>query len=291
MFSNTTFISNVKLIAICGCALALLACSSSEGDNNDHKNHDDASAGQNQADAQGSKPVTIDESKLEGIESLQAKLDEKANGGKRDPESERAVAFRKGIELVGESEAMTTALKVGDKAPAFTLPNHKGEMVSSTELLKEGPIVIVWYRGAWCPYCRIQLVEMQAIIDRIQDAGASMVAISPELPYLTVDTMSNAEIKVADLGYSVLSDLNNDAARDFKIVYTMPSVVNEQFLPRLDLAARNGTDNYDMPLAVTYVIAMDGTITFCEFDKDYKVRAEPAEVLRNLLELQAKREG
>lgn len=258
-------------------ALSLSACTNADEPAPNADDSGEKSSTSNQSDADQGADME------DPLPSLQAALDEKANNPNRDPDSPRAVAFREGIELVGESDAMENGLREGAQAPAFTLPNHRGEPINSADLLKQGPLVVVWYRGAWCPYCNIQLSHMAEAMPRIKKLGANVVAISPELPDQTVK-----KTDVDKLGFAVLSDLNNNVARKFKIVYTMPDVVNDLFLKGgLDLAKKNGTNNYDMPLAVTYVIDTTGEITYAYYDKDYKKRAEPMEIIDHLQTLKA----
>ena len=182
--------------------------------------------------------------------------------------------FAQGIEDVGASGVLDGARKVGDPAPNFTLPGATGDEVALADLLDEGPVVLIFYRGGWCPYCNIQLQALQRLLPEFEAAGASLVAISPELPDHTLDTAQKEE-----LTFEVLSDVGNEAARKYGVVYPLPDYLVQVFRAGLDLAARHGDDKWELPLAATYVIDTDGTITYAFVDKDYRKRAEPAEVL------------
>ena len=110
--------------------------------------------------------------------------------------------------LVEESERMAqlgindTSLKPGDKAPSFTLSNAVGHSVSSDDLLKQGPLVISFYRGAWCPYCNMELVALQQTLPAIKEAGGQLIAISPNLP-----DKSLSSVEKHKLAYEVLTRL------------------------------------------------------------------------------------
>ena len=212
--------------------------------------------------------------------SLQSKLDSMKNRFESKATDEKKQAYQKGVDEVGESAAMKNALREGDEAYKFELPNADGETVKLDELLKEGPVVVVWYRGGWCPYCNIQLKEMQSYLPQIKELGANLVAISPEVPDSSLSTKEKDELE-----YFVLSDKGNDVARRFGIVYTLPEVVQEQFEGRIDVDAYNGDEKKELPLAVTYIINKVGTITYAFIDKDYKKRAEPEVIIGELKKL------
>lgn len=86
------------------------------------------------------------------------------------------------IEELRASFARDKALRVGDKAPELVLPDSKGALISLSALLRQGPVVLTFYRGAWCPYCNIQLRAYQAVLPRISALGARLVAVSPQRP-------------------------------------------------------------------------------------------------------------
>lgn len=212
--------------------------------------------------------------------SLQSKLDSMKNRFESKATDEKKKAYEQGVEEVGESAAMKTALKEGDDAFMFELPSASGSNVKLEELLKDGPVVVIWYRGGWCPYCNIQLREMQSYLPQIKELGANLVAISPEMPDSSLSTKEKDQIT-----YHVLSDAGNKVGKKFGIVYTLPEVVQKQFEGRLDVDAYNGDNKKELPLAVTYIINKDGKITYAFIDKDYKKRAEPEEIIRELKKL------
>lgn len=168
------------------------------------------------------------------------------------------------------------ALSKGDKAPTFTLPDHLGNTVRSADLLAAGPVLINFYRGNWCPYCNLELRAYQTHLDRIKRAGATLIAISPMLPDNSMDIAAKN-----DLAFPVLSDVGNKVANDFGLVFTVDSRIQAMYLQRLgnDLPTLNGDDSFTLPLPATYVIGQDGIITYSYVNADYRLRADPEDVL------------
>lgn len=209
-------------------------------------------------------------------DTLAERLDARSAEAAENVPAEVRSEFAKGIDAVAESGIVARAKQVGDKAPDFTLKNAVGEKVSLSKLLEEGPVVLTWYRGGWCPYCNIALAALQEELPAIKDAGATLVALSPELPDKTLDTKQKNE-----LGFEVLSDLNHEVAKDYGIVFKLTPKVRELYKGFFDLTEYNGKEAGDdsLPLAATYIIGTDGTIDWAFLDADYRKRAEPADIV------------
>jgi peroxiredoxin len=194
--------------------------------------------------------------------------------------SEVLKAVDEGVEGIRKSGVVEKALKVGDKAPDFELPNASGKPVQLSALLENGPVVVTWYRGAWCPFCNNALRGFQKSLPEIKAEGASLIAISPQTPD---NSLSTAE--KAGLGFEVLSDKGNKAALSFGIAYKLPEVTTELMKGRVDLRKFNGDDSKEPPLGATYVIDRAGVIRYAFVDADYRKRAEPSEVVTALKKL------
>jgi peroxiredoxin len=188
---------------------------------------------------------------------------------------ERIRAYEQGIEDVRKSGVLDKALKVGDRAPEFALPDAAGKTIRLSELIARGPVVVTWYRGGWCPYCNIALRGFHQSLPEIRAAGASLVAISPETPD---NSLSTAEKNHLD--FDVLSDRGNKAAHAYGVAYKIPAVIAGQMKGRL--AKQNGDDSGELPLGATYVIDRDGIIRYAFVDADYRKRAEPSDVIAAL---------
>jgi peroxiredoxin len=174
----------------------------------------------------------------------------------------------------------SSAPAVGDQAPNFRLPDARGGEVELAELRAAGLVVVVFYRGQWCPYCNLQLAAFQGALDDITAAGAKLVAISPQTPD---SSLTHAER--AELAFPVLSDVGNQVARDYGLVFTQAdtsTAVSREI--GLDLADFNGDNSHELPAASTFVISRDGTVRFVSISGDYRWRIGPDEVLAVLKE-------
>lgn len=176
------------------------------------------------------------------------------------------------------SDITSQALQVGGKIPSFTLTNATGQEISSDELLKKGPLVISFYRGGWCPYCNLELKALQEALPEIQQQGAELVAITPELPDASMTTSEKN-----NLTFQVLSDVKNEVASAFGLVFTLAKELQPLYEGwGIDLQKRNGDDSYELPLAATYVVSSTGEVTYAFLDVDYTKRMEPAKIVEVL---------
>jgi peroxiredoxin len=173
-------------------------------------------------------------------------------------------------------------LQRGDRAPDFALQDATGGgLVESRDLRLRGPLVVCFYRGAWCPYCNLELRAWQQHLAELTDLGASFVAISPQ----TLDASQTLADKHA-LSYPLLADRGNAVARRFGLVFTVDEgmrAVLEGF--GIDLPAYNGESTFELPVPATYVVGSDATIAGSWVDVDYRRRAEPSAVLARVREL------
>ena len=178
-------------------------------------------------------------------------------------------------DVLGASGITDQTLTAGDMAPDFELPDATGKQVRLSELLKQGPVVINFYRGEWCPYCNLELRAFQTLLPEFKQAGATLVAISPELPdhSLSVTEKHNLE-------FPVLSDVGNQVSRQYGLVFTLDESLRPIYKNfGIDVAASNGDDSYELPLPATYVIDQSSRIRYAFAEADYTQRAEPQDVL------------
>lgn len=174
------------------------------------------------------------------------------------------------------------ALKLGDSAPAFVLVNAFGERINSIELLKKGPLVINFYRGAWCPFCNLELAAYQDVLPDIEALGGQLVAISPELPDKAMTLSEKHKLK-----FQILSDTNNLIAREYGIVFTVDKKLRRLYrLMNINLSTSQGNKNYELPVPATYIIGKNGIIILSHVDTDYTNRLDPSEVIECLKAMQ-----
>lgn len=181
----------------------------------------------------------------------------------------RAVAELKALRVAAG------ALVVGAEAPAFELLNHEGNISRSADLLTRGRLVICFIRGRWCPFCVGQMEAMNLVLPLIEDAGASMVAISPQTVKQSYFMHDQHKLR-----FPLLSDSGNKIARQFGLTYRVPaeqeSVYRRAFV---SLPFTNGDDSWDLPIPATYIVGRDGRILYASANEDYTVRPEPADIL------------
>jgi peroxiredoxin len=173
-------------------------------------------------------------------------------------------------------------LSVGCKAPDFTLNDHNGKPVSSA-VLSQGHLVICFFRGRWCPFCVGQLEAVNLVLPQIVQAGASLLAISPQ----TVQ-QSFFMVEQHELRFPLLSDVGNQVARQFGLVYRVPH--EQQAIYRrafVNLPFANGDDSWELPIPATFILDRDGSLLYASANEDYTERSEPAEILHRLVQLRA----
>jgi peroxiredoxin len=173
------------------------------------------------------------------------------------------------------SGAAQKALKAGDRLPDFTLSDPDGDKVSSADLLSDGPLVISFYRGVWCPYCNMELQALQEALPQFTALGAKLVAISPQNP-----VNSRKSVRQNKLTFPILSDPHNDVAAAFGLRFEMQDYLIELYKAlKNDLPAFNGDPSWTLPMPARYVVGQDGIILYAEVNPDYTSRPEPQDML------------
>src|SRR5579871_621715 len=181
----------------------------------------------------------------------------------------RAVAGLRGRRLAAG------ILPVGANAPSFELADHDGKIVRSSDLLERGRLVICFIRGRWCPFCVGQVEAMNLVVPLIEQAGGSLVVISP--PDVKQSFFMHDQHK---LRFPLLSDAGNKVARQLGLTYRVPAeqeaVYRRAFV---NLPFTNGDESWELPVPATFVMERDGTILYASANEDYTERPEPGDVL------------
>ena len=187
----------------------------------------------------------------------------------------------KSFEKLHASETGDSAINIGDSAPDFELPNATGGTVRLYEALDRGPVILNFYRGGWCPFCNLELQALQSRLQEIKSLGATLIGISPETPDNSLTTAEKHQ-----LGFDVLSDVGNNTARDYGLIFTVYEEMRPLYLKwELDVPAFNGDNSWELPVPATYLIDTDKVVRAAHVDKDYTKRMEPDLILAELRKL------
>ncbi|MDR5836546.1 peroxiredoxin-like family protein [Caballeronia sp. LZ034LL] len=211
--------------------------------------------------------------------TLQAKLDAfKAHfESKVAPAEVIDIFHRTTAELIAGGQA-ERSLKVGDLAPTFTLTTAEGERVSSTDMLEQGPLVVTFYRGVWCPYCNLDLQAIEEVADEIRALGATLVSLSMQTAANSLKSQRQNK-----LSYPILVDEGGKTADAFGIRFRLQDeLINAYKGFNVDLPEINGEPSWTLPMPARYVIARDGTIAYAEVSPDYTQRPDPSELVAAL---------
>lgn len=183
---------------------------------------------------------------------------------------------RRAVQGLVSSGAAAQALKAGDRAPSFELPDARGRNFILGDRLAQGPVVLVFFRGRWCPYCVAQLEELERLRPEFEQAGAALAAISPQKLQHTGFTAEQHHLR-----FPVLSDKDNAVARQYGVAWKLPDYLVAHYRGVfVNLEHANANKDWELPVPATFVIAPDGTVVWAQVDPDFTRRPEPREVLR-----------
>ena len=169
-------------------------------------------------------------------------------------------------------------LQVGAVAPNFKAVDNTGKTYSLKKELKKGDVVVIFYRGQWCPYCNKELSHLNDSLSLVTAKGATIVAISPETPENVAKTVSKSKTS-----FPVISDKDLSILKAYKVNYAVQGKLLERYTTyKLDFTVANGSNGAVLPVPATYVIGKDGIIKYVFFNPNYKVRASVLDILNHL---------
>ena len=216
------------------------------------------------------KPSTLPEQLQDTVQGFMAGL----------PDSEKTTVMGS-FEKLHASDVASNAINTNDSAPDFELANATGKSVKLSDALKKGPVVLSFYRGGWCPFCNLELQALQSRLPQIKALGATLVAITPETPDNSLST-----VEKHGLEFEVLSDIGNQVARDYGLLFHVYEEMRPLYLKwGLDVPAHNGDESWELPVPATYLIDRDGIVRSAYVDKDYTRRMDPAQIEEELKKL------
>lgn len=169
-------------------------------------------------------------------------------------------------------------LFIASKAPDFKAKDQNGEEIRLKDLLKKGKVVLVFYRGQWCPYCNRELSRLQDSLQLINDKGATLIAISPEKPENIFKTIEKTKA-----AYSILYDEGLKIMKAYDVEFEVPeNTITRYRNAGLDIEKNNGANGKYLPVPAIYIIDKESNITYRFFEPDYKKRPSVLELLNNL---------
>ena len=182
------------------------------------------------------------------------------------------------IEFTGNAQEAPEGLFINSKAPDFKGTDQFGKEIRLKDAIKQGKVVLVFYRGYWCPFCNRQLKKLEDSLQFIKEKGATVIAVSPEKPESVSKTIDKTKAE-----YPVLYDEGLKIMKAYEVDYE----VQENTITRyrntgIDLEKTNGKDWKFLPVPAVYIIDKEGKITYRYFDADYKKRPSVQEILKNL---------
>lgn len=180
------------------------------------------------------------------------------------------------VALFGQDKP--AGLQVHDKAPAFTAKDQSGNIISLQDQLKKGPVVLVFYRGYWCPYCNKQLKKLEDSLSLITGKGARLVAITPEKPESIGKTVGKTKAS-----YSILHDEGLRIMKSYQVAFAVDPATIEQYKKYgINFTEANGNNGANLPVPAVYIINQQGEISYRFFDANYANRASVAAILAQL---------
>ena len=170
-------------------------------------------------------------------------------------------------------------LKVGEKAPRFKADDYLGNKVDSKKVLKENTIILIFYRGEWCPYCDRYLSRVNDSLAMLIGNGARVIAVGPE----TVTNVEKTQSK-SHATFTLISDSDEKIMTNYDVLFRVNENYQNKFKTKMnkDLAELNGKDLAKLPVAATYIIGQDGVIKYVDFNYNYRVRPSVESLLEAL---------
>lgn len=214
--------------------------------------------------------------------NLVQELEKTAQGFAESAPEEVKLEMQKAHDELVKNKVGQKALRNGNSFPQFKLFNQSGEFRSLDDLLEKNKfLVISFYRGGWCPYCNLELRALQEKRSEFSKLDAGLVAITPEK---ADNSLTTAEKN--DLSFDVLSDLDSKLGKELGLSFELPENLKPIYQKfGINIPEHNGKDNFTLPVPATYLIDQYRNIHYSFVDIDYKVRANPDEILAKLKEL------
>jgi peroxiredoxin len=177
-----------------------------------------------------------------------------------------------------QSSGIASGVPVGKQVRDFKLKDAMGQDVILYEELARGPVILVFYRGAWCPYCNLQLKAYQKVLPQIHELGARLIAVSPQTPDYSLTMKEKHE-----LAFHVLSDTKGIVAAKYNVLYEVPENIKKIYEKLgINLSEYNGSGAWILPVPAVFMIDETGIVRFSRVDPDFTNRMEPDDIIEAL---------
>jgi peroxiredoxin len=180
------------------------------------------------------------------------------------------------VERLGRNGGGDNAPVPGEAMPAFVLPDETGRLVALSSLLEQGPVAVMFFRGHWCPYCRLNMRAVTQAEARIRAMGAQVVAIMPETRQFTGHLKAEAQAP-----FPILTDLDNGYALSLNLAIWLGTEI-QQLLSYQDMAKFHGNDGWMLPIPAVFVVGRDGLVKARFVNPDFRKRMEIDDLLAAL---------
>jgi peroxiredoxin len=189
------------------------------------------------------------------------------------------------VNWLRKSDVASRALQVGDRAPDFLLPDADGRLHSSERLRSEGLLVVSFYRGGWCPFCKAELCALQAVKAEFDSLNANLVVLSPE----TRDLPRQLKREL-NLDLTMLADVDHAVAISYGVLFRVPDETKSYYVGQgYDFGYFHGSTEWMLPIPATFVIDQDGVVRAAFVELDYTIRQEPSDILNKVRQLTGSR--
>jgi len=170
-------------------------------------------------------------------------------------------------------------LKVGEKAPLLNGVDQFGKTINSKQILKDKKILVVFYRGNWCPYCRKHLASLQENLEELKNKGVFVIVVTPEKVEKTVETSKKLEAT-----FSIVHDVDNKIMNDYKVAFEAnnQNITSYFGFTKRKMAEYNTENSNTLPVPATYLIDKNGKISYVHYDSDYHKRSDFKEIIKLL---------
>ncbi|REC59427.1 AhpC/TSA family protein [Chryseobacterium pennae] len=187
-------------------------------------------------------------------------------------------AFGNSIEDLKTKKINENSVQIGDQMPEFSLPNALGKIISSEDILRNGKIILAFYRGSWCPYCNLELKFLQDHLSRIKDKGATLIAVSPQSPDQSLSMMGKNKLE-----FEVLTDIDNNFAEKLGITFQLQDFVIPYYKSLgINLSDFNKNNDNVLPVPAVFVVDENRVVTYKFLDVNYMNRVDVEELINSL---------